>query len=151
MSENIPSANSSRGPSYFYSLTAVVAAFAGLADSAYLTAKHFSGSEVPCSVISGCEQVLTSPYAEILGVPTALYGAAAYFGAFSLALLSAYGYRRLWNAFGALSGIMAAATLWFLYLQAFVIGAFCQFCLLSAITSFALLVVYLASKYFRTR
>src|SRR5688572_905883 len=70
-------------------IAAAVVALAGLADSVYLTVKHIAAEPVPCSIISGCETVLTSTYAEIAGVPLAAFGAAAYFAAFALALLAA--------------------------------------------------------------
>jgi uncharacterized membrane protein len=41
---------------------------------------------------------------------------------------------------------MAAFAVWLIYLQGFVIGAFCQFCLLSAATSFTLFILFLISK-----
>ncbi len=50
---------------------AAVVALGGLADSIYLTIKHFTGEKVPCSIVEGCEQVLTSSYAEIFGIPLA--------------------------------------------------------------------------------
>ncbi len=131
-----------------FPVAACIAALVGLADSAYLTAQHYSGSEVPCSIISGCELVLTSTYAEIFGIPTALYGALAYFAAFSLSLLVFYGYKYLWGLFGLLTIGMFAFTVWLLYLQAFVIQAFCQFCLLSALTSTILFVIFLSSRLF---
>lgn len=139
---------SKEGPGTLFSIAGSVIALAGLADSAYLTAKHYAGSEVPCSVISGCEQVLTSSYAEFYGIPTAMFGAAAYFTAFSLSLLVYYGYDRLWRLFGALTLVMAAFTGWLIYLQAFVIGAFCQFCLLSALTTALLLTTWVLSRIF---
>jgi uncharacterized membrane protein len=137
-----------KGPPKIFSIAAVVLAAAGLADSAYLTAKHFSGGEVPCSIIEGCEQVLSSTYAEVYGIPTAAFGAAAYFAAFSLALLTYYGNSRLWNLFGILTLAMAGFTVWLVYLQAYVIGAFCQFCLISAATTTLLCVTYLSSRLF---
>jgi uncharacterized membrane protein len=127
--------------------TAAVAALIGLADSVYLTAKHYADEVVPCSLIEGCEKVLSSPFAEISGVPIAALGAAAYFTAFSLALLTAFGERRLWPLFGGLVTLMAGFSLWLIYLQAFVIGAFCQFCLISAATTMVLLILFLASRY----
>lgn len=126
-------------------IIAIVAALLGLADSVYLTVHHYTAEPVPCSIISGCETVLTSEYAEIAGVPLAALGAAAYFIAFSLALLASFGNRPAWTLFGVQSVIMAFFTSWLIYLQAYVIGAFCQFCLISAITTFTLLIVYIIS------
>lgn len=126
-------------------IIAIAAALAGLADSVYLTIHHYTAEPVPCSLISGCETVLTSEYAVIGGMPLAALGAAAYFAAFSLALLAAFGNRTAWTLFGVQSIIMAAVTVWLLYLQASVIEAFCQFCLISAITSFTLLIVFIIS------
>lgn len=127
---------------------AVVASLIGLADSAYLTAKHYTDKNVPCNLITGCETVLKSSYAEFYGIPTAAFGAIAYFFAFSLVVLVFYGNSKLWNIFGILSIVMVLFTAWLIYLQAFVIGAFCQFCLISAATSFTLLLSYIASKTF---
>ncbi len=132
-------------------LLAAVVALIGLADSIYLTIHHYTGEKVPCSVVAGCEQVLTSSYAEIAGVPLAIFGAAAYFTAFSLAILAAYGNRLTWTFFGVQVIVMATFTAWLVYLQAFVIEAFCQFCLVSAATTLTLLVIYLTSKFSRLR
>lgn len=130
-------------------ILAAVVALVGLVDSIYLTIHHLTAEKVPCSLISGCETVLTSTYAEIGGIPLAGFGAAAYFIAFSLALLTVFGDRRTWTLFGVLVIGMAGFTVWLLYLQAFVINAFCQFCLLSAATSITLLIIALASKFWR--
>ncbi len=130
-------------------IIAVMVALIGLADSVYLTVQHLTAAPVPCSIISGCETVLTSAYADMAGVPTAAFGAAAYFAAFSLALLAAFGNRAAWMLFGVLSIGMAAFTLWLLYLQGFVIGAFCQFCLISALTTFVLFGIAMLSKFWR--
>ncbi len=127
---------------------ASVAALVGLADSVYLTAKHFADEVVPCSLIEGCEKVLSSSYAEIGGVPIAALGAVTYFTAFSLAVLTAFGDGRLWRVFGGLATLMAGFSIWLVYLQAFVIEAFCQFCLISAATSMVLFFLFLASRYF---
>ena len=132
-------------------LLAAGIALIGLADSIYLTIHHYTGEKVPCSVVEGCEQVLSSSYAEIAGIPLAIFGAAAYFVAFSLAILAAYGNRSAWTLFGMQVIVMAAFTAWLVYLQAFVIEAFCQFCLVSAATTFTLLVVYTISRFSRLR
>jgi len=132
-------------------LAAGVLALLGLADSVYLTVSHYTKTPVPCSIVEGCETVLTSSYAEIAGIPLAAFGAAAYFVAFSLAILAAYGNRAAWMLFGVQAFLMAAVSAYLIYLQGFVIGAFCQFCLVSAATSIGLFIVFLASKIFGRR
>lgn len=115
----------------FYAAAALVSLL-GLADAIYLTVEHISGRSVRCTILSGCSEVLSSPYATFRGVPLALIGAASYFTAFSLATLAAFGYHLAVKLLIALVTLMFFTTLWLLYLQAFVIGSFCQFCLLSA-------------------
>jgi len=124
---------------------AVIVALVGLADAIYLTIHHYTAEPVPCAITGGCEMVLTSPYAEIAGVPLAAFGAAAYFTAFALALLAVYGNSLTWKLFGLLATLMAAFSCWLIYVQAVYIGAFCQFCLLSAATSFTLFILFLIS------
>ena len=132
-------------------IAAALFALAGLADSIYLTVHHYTATPVPCSIIEGCEQVLTSSYAEVAGFPLAAFGAAAYFIAFSLALLAAFGDRRMWKLFGVQVTLMAAFTGWLIYVQAALIGAFCQFCLLSAMTTIILFSLYLISFFLKPR
>jgi uncharacterized membrane protein len=148
MTEELENFEPTRGR--WIAFAAACVALIGLLDAAYLTIKHFTSEPVPCSLIEGCETVLTSAYAEFAGIPTAAYGAFAYFVAFSLAILAAYGNRFMWKLFGVQVVIMAAVTCWLLYLQAYVIGAFCQFCLISALTTFLLLVLFIASKLTRS-
>jgi uncharacterized membrane protein len=126
-------------------LIAIVLSLIGVADSVYLTVHHYTAEPVPCSLTNGCEQVLTSGYAEIGGVPLAAFGAAAYFLAFSFALLSLFGNRLTWKLFGAQVVLMSLFSGWLLYVQAALIGAYCQFCLLSALTTFSLFIVFLIS------
>lgn len=129
-------------------LLAAVVALLGIADSVYLTVHHYTAEPVPCSLVSGCEMVLTSQYAEMFGIPTAAYGIAAYLTAFVLAILAAFVSRSWWNVFGAVVTVMLGFTLYFLYLQAYVIEAFCQFCLLSAISTATLFLIFIVSKIF---
>ncbi|MBI5037286.1 MAG: RdgB/HAM1 family non-canonical purine NTP pyrophosphatase [Candidatus Kerfeldbacteria bacterium] len=109
---------------------------AGFADATYLTVQHLRGVDVGCTVIAGCEQVLTSSYAEVAGIPTALFGALFYLAVFVLTMTYVDTRRlivlrlALWLT---VPGFLV--TLVLLYLQAFVIGYWCQFCLVSALTS----------------
>jgi uncharacterized membrane protein len=132
-------------------LLAALVALCGVAEAIYLTVHHYTGEQVPCSIVAGCEQVLTSSYAEIWGIPLAAFGALAYFAAFSLAVLAAFGNRLMWKVFGIQVVLMAIFTAWLVYLQAFVIAAFCQFCLASAAITFTLFIIFLASKFLRSK
>ncbi len=112
---------------------AAVVALVGVLDASYLTVEHLSGNSVRCMIVTGCDEVLQSSYATLPGgVPVAALGVAAYFTVFSLATLSAFGYDLARRLLAPLVALMFLATLWFLYLQAFVIRAFCVYCLLSA-------------------
>lgn len=132
-------------------LIAAIVALLGIADSIYLTIHHYTAEPVPCSIVTGCEQVLTSQYAEMFGIPTAAYGIAAYLTAFILAVLAAFVSRSWWNLFGVGAAVMTLFSGYFVYLQAFVIEAFCQFCLISAATSFTLFIIFIISKFLRAK
>jgi uncharacterized membrane protein len=81
---------------------------------------------------------LGSSYSKIGSVPVALVGALAYFSVFSLATFAAFGYARARILLIAIVAAMFLATLWFLYLQAFVLHAYCRYCLFSAAVTFLL-------------
>ena len=121
-------------------LTALVS-LVGLADSIYLTVEHLSGRSVRCTIISGCSEVLSSSYATIYGLPLAAIGAGAYFVVFSLAILAAFGHQFAGKMLVAVVSVMLLTTLWLIYLQAFVIKHFCQFCLLSALVTVVLTIL----------
>jgi uncharacterized membrane protein len=115
-----------------------VLSLCGLADAIYLTIEHITGQSVRCTIIAGCSEVLSSSYAVVGGYPLASIGALAYFTVFSLAILALFGYRIAGQLLTLLVLAMCLVSLWLIYLQAFVIHAFCQFCLLSAIITFTL-------------
>jgi uncharacterized membrane protein len=110
----------------------------GLLDAVYLTIQHITGQSVRCTVVYGCSEVLSSPYATVQGIPLALIGAGAYFTVFSLAILGAFGYRVAAKLLVPVVGLMFLTTIWLLYLQAFVIKHFCQYCLISAAVTIVL-------------
>jgi len=126
---------------------AAVVALVGVLDASYLTVEHLSGNSVRCMVVTGCDEVLQSSYATVAGgVPVAAVGLAAYFTVFSLATLAAFGYDGARKLLAPLVAVMFLATLWFLYLQAFVIHAFCVYCLLSAAVTTTLTLLVTASR-----
>jgi len=130
---------------WIYAIAALLSVL-GLADAIYLTIEHVTGQSVRCTIIAGCSEVLSSSYAVVAGIPLALIGAAAYFSVFSLATLAAFGYRWAATLLTPVTVAMFIVSLWLFYLQAFVIRAFCQFCLFSAAITFCLLVVVLVGR-----
>ena len=117
-------------------IAAAVACF-GLIDSGYLTIKHLQGAYIRCD--DECSAVLGSKYADgIGGVPLAGFGAMAYLVAIVTAFLAARGSIWARRTFPILVMGMALFSVWLVYLQAFVIHAFCKYCLASAATSFIL-------------
>jgi uncharacterized membrane protein len=129
-----------------YGLAALLS-LGGLADSIYLTVTHLTGENVTCLASSGCSEVLSSAYASVGKIPLGAFGALGYFIAFSLATLAASGYPRTRSILAVVIAGMLATTLWLLYVQAFVLHAFCDFCLLSAGFTFSLSAI-VAAGYF---
>ena len=127
-------------------VVAALLALVGLADALYLTIEHVTGQSVRCTILAGCSAVLSSPYAVVAGIPLAAVGAAAYFSVFSLAILTLFGYRSAGKILTAVVIAMFLVSLWLIYLQAFVIREFCQYCLLSALITTTLLVVVLLGR-----
>lgn len=108
----------------------------GFLDASYLSILHYNGIGAQCFLVEGCDQVLGSPYATIAGIPTALFGVLYYAAIFILAFL--YFENRSTRllsfvAYGTAVGFLVSLGL--LYLQAFVLHAFCFYCLVSALIS----------------
>ncbi len=137
-----------RGIAWLY-LIAALLSLVGLADSIYLTIQDISGQTLRCT-LSDCNDVLRDPHSHIGPVPLAALGAAAYFTVFSLATLAAFGHRFARPLLAGLVALMFLMTLWLLYLQAFVIHHFCQYCLLSAAVTITLTAIVLAGKAWKT-
>jgi uncharacterized membrane protein len=120
--------------------------FAGFLDAAYLTFKHYFAFQVPCSLVHGCEEVLGSSYATLFGIPVALLGALYYLAVF-LAMV-AFIDKGKFTFFKVVIGLPFAGfffTIWFVFVQAVLLQAFCLYCLLSAGFTSAL---FLLSAYY---
>jgi len=141
-----PADSSSQSSISWTFLIVALVSLIGLADAIYLTVEHITGASLRCTIISGCSEVLSSPYAQVGPLPLAAVGAAAYFVVFSLGIIAAFAYPLVRLLLKSLLGLMFLTTLWLLYLQEFVIHHFCQYCLLSAAVTTALtLIVFLSS------
>lgn len=109
----------------------------GIAISAYLTWVQYSGASALCVGAGGCEQVQASRFATVAGLPVALLGLALYLGLFGLGVWkgrSAAGahYLATLAQFGlALAGVLYSGYL--TYLELYVIGAVCPWCVASAV------------------
>ena len=145
MSAHFPPSESQNKIIWSYLITALLSLI-GLGDAIYLTVQDLTGQNLRCTIISGCAEVLGSKYAHIGSVPLASVGAVAYFTVFSLAILAAFGYRFARPLLAGLVGVMFLTTLWLLYLQAFVIHHFCQYCLLSAAVTIGLTIMVLIAS-----
>jgi uncharacterized membrane protein len=127
----------SRAEIIVYSIAAVLA-LTGLADATYLTVQNLTGETAVCGGSPDCFRVLGSAYSHIGKLPVAALGVLAYFGVFSFATFAAFGYARARTFLVLLVWAMFAVTLWFLYVQSFLLHAFCRFCLFSAAIVFLL-------------
>ena len=116
----------------------------GICVAGYLTLQHYRVMELPCGPLQGCDVVNAHPSADGFGIgflsaiPTAAFGLAMYVAMAALSFVraarpSAEAARRL----GLLQWLMAAAGLaasaYLTYLEARVIGAWCTYCVTSAI------------------
>jgi len=125
----------SRFRTILYIVVAIVAV-AGLADATYLSVQALTGETLSCGGSPDCFRVLGSSYAKVGGVPVALLGAIAYFCVFAFATFAAFGYARARTFLIPTIAAMFLATLWFLYVQAFLLHAYCRYCLFSAALTF---------------
>lgn len=125
----------SRFRTILYTAVAIVA-MAGLADATYLTVQALTGETLSCGGSPDCFRVLGSSYAKVGRIPVALIGALAYFSVFTFATFSVFGYARARKFLALIVGMMFLATLWLLYVQAFLLHAYCRYCLFSAAITF---------------
>lgn len=110
----------------------------GLSVSVYLSYKQISGTPIGnCPVFGGgCTDVLHSKYSQFLGVPLAYYGVLFYSGIVCLSLLFATTKKVVFKyllALGAIVGFIDSII--FISIQAFLIGAYCFYCIISGATS----------------
>jgi uncharacterized membrane protein len=123
-----------------------VFAFLGMLDSAFVGIKSLSQAILPCTITRGCEEVLNSPYARFAGFSIAWLGL-AYYALIGIAGVFTFsGYSRILRLSLVPAILAFLFTLELIYLQAFVIHAFCDYCLLSASMSALILMVHLICR-----
>jgi uncharacterized membrane protein len=109
-------------------------ALLGLAISAYLTWVHYAGIEPVCTGVSDCERVQNSSYAELVGIPVAVLGVVGY-----TAILASLKTRVEITAMLAYVAVVFSAYL--TWAEVFRIEAICQWCVVSALVSLAIVVL----------
>jgi uncharacterized membrane protein len=114
----------------------------GLIDATYLTIQHYRDASVVCLLINTCDLVLQSSYATVGPVPVSLLGVVYYLAIFLLSLISLVKKSEKLFFIAALLAIAGfLASLWFLYIQLFIIQALCSYCLFSALDSIILFIL----------
>ena len=110
---------------------------AGIGVAGYLTWTHLAGAEPYCGGSYSCADVQNSRYSEIAGIPVAVIGLAGYVVILALSLLRGRVntevdfYLPVLGFGAALIGVLYSAYL--TYLEAFVILAWCYWCVASAV------------------
>lgn len=114
----------------------------GIGIASYLTYVKLFDIKPYCAGVGNCEAVQSSPYAELLGVPVAIWGLLSYLGLLALFLVKRADWRSLGHLarqvtfLATLVGVMYSAYL--TYLELFVINEICPWCVASAIVMTAL-------------
>lgn len=125
-----------------------VLALAGVFVALYLTLYKIGIIGHLACGFGGCERVNTSPWATFLGVPVAVWGLAFYVVLFAVAVAGTTSrladHRRVSLALVVLSAAGVLFSAWLTYLELFVIGAICRYCVASAIIVTAIFVVSVA-------
>ena len=122
-----------------FKTTALLLCAACLALAGWMLFHSLTGVRmVGCGAGSGCDSVMGSPWAYVLGgIPVSLPAAVSYL-LLALCIVFLGGEspedrsldRILWPMMLTLGGVIVGAALWFCYLQLFVLHAFCKYCTL---------------------
>lgn len=138
-------------------------AILGAINTAYITATKLLGGEAACPT-TGCEQVLSSFYAEVFGIPLSLFGLIAYIAmaVFALAplLVNPDTNKPLRNKLdnstwlllfiGATAMLVFSAYLMYIMVTEFVVpygaGGICIYCIVSAVLAAAMFVLTILGR-----
>ncbi len=108
----------------------------GLGTSVLLLIEYLRPAPTFCDDAAGCGVVRASVYAQPLGIPTPTFGVLFFTAALALALVPRPWGRRL-LVYAAVAGAVGAAG--FLAIQAFVLHAWCKYCVIADGSALALL------------
>ena len=127
------------GPTWIIPVLAVI----GVGVSLYLASVETSGVEAVCGPVGDCNAVQQSEYASIFGVPIGVLGAIAYVGVIVAWVVTRVSNGRAADVAAALIALIAFGgtmfSIYLTFLEPFVIGATCMWCLTSALAIVGLL------------
>ncbi len=127
------------GPAWAVPVLAVI----GLGVSLYLGSVETSGVEAVCGPVGDCNAVQQSVYASIFGIPIGVLGAIAYIGLLIGWIVTRFAKGRTADIASVLIAVTAFGgtvfSIYLTFLEPFVIGATCMWCLTSALAIVGLL------------
>lgn len=133
----------------FYWASVILAAL-GVAVSIYMTVykivHELTSSNAMCLGSGDCATVNESAYSEIFGIPVALIGVVGYLAILIVLLLEKYGKNKFFkeNGLQAVFGLGVGGfgfTLYLVYVEVFILKAWCPFCIASQITMTILFII----------
>ncbi len=113
-------------------------ALGGVAVAGYLTWVHYRPEALVCTPGGGCETVQESSYAELFGVPVALLGLLGYV---AVLVLVAWDSELARTLAAAIALTAVGFVVYLIVLQAFVIDAWCVWCLVNDLVIVPLLAI----------
>lgn len=125
-------------------LIILAVALVGFIDASYLTASHYLNRDLPCILTKGCDVVTKSQYAEIADIPVAVFGMLNYLILFVAVLR----YREAGSSKALRVALLFSSaaflfSLWLIYVQAFLLSAYCFYCMVSASSATVIFILIL--------
>ena len=115
----------------------------GIGVSAYLAYAKLTSNPLVCGSNFGCNVVQNSDYSNLLGIPLGIWGMGFYFVLFTLIYVQKN--KTVWLTEAAIFwGILFSTYL--TYLEAFVIKAYCMWCLISFANIIVIGILYFFTK-----
>jgi len=102
----------------------IALALCGFAINLLLFIRHLAGGGIAgCGGGSACEEMLNSRWSQVMGVPVTVFGGLCY-----LVLIFAL-VGRVRRLLGICLGVIIGAAVWFVFVQAALVGRFCPWCM----------------------
>ncbi len=124
----------------------VALAALGALVSIYMTIYKWTDNNTMCLGSGDCATVNESAYSEVFGIPVALVGVGGYLVMLAVLVLEKYGKSKFFKENGPLSvfGLGVGGfgfTLYLVYVEAFILKAWCPFCVASQVTMTILFII----------